>query len=119
MIKTVITQLYIAFCLICFFACEKQKEEFPDIRIGKEGVVDELSLNKQTEKRLLLSGGNGKYIVNVENAQIATADISMDTLKVKGWLEGETFATIISHDKQRSLSGARNKSFRSAASSPI
>ena len=27
MIKTVITQLYIAFCLICFFACEKQKEE--------------------------------------------------------------------------------------------
>lgn len=100
MIKTVITQLYIAFCLICFFACEKQKEEFPDIRIGKEGVVDELSLNKQTEKRLLLSGGNGKYIVNVENAQIATADISMDTLKVKGWLEGETFATIISHDKR-------------------
>ena len=100
MIKTVITQLYIAFCLICFFACEKQKEEFPDIRIGKEGVIDELSLNKQTEKRLLLSGGNGKYIVNVENAQIATADISMDTLKVKGWLEGETFATIISHDKR-------------------
>ena len=48
MIKTVITQLYIAFCLICFFACEKQKEEFPDIRIGKEGVIDELSLNKQT-----------------------------------------------------------------------
>ena len=34
MIKTVITQLYIAFCLICFFACEKQKEEFPDIRIA-------------------------------------------------------------------------------------
>lgn len=47
-----------------------------------------------------MSGGNGKYIVNVENAQIATADISMDTLKVKGWLEGETFATIISHDKR-------------------
>lgn len=54
MIKTVITQLYIAFCLICFFACEKQKEEFPDIRIGKEGVIDELSLNKQTEKLSLI-----------------------------------------------------------------
>ena len=52
MIKTVITQLYIAFCLICFLHV-KNKEEFPDIRIGKEGVVDELSLNKQTEKRLL------------------------------------------------------------------
>ena len=46
MIKTVITQLYIAFCLICFFACEKQKEEFPDIRIGKEGVVDETDREK-------------------------------------------------------------------------
>lgn len=36
MIKNVITQLCIVFCLICFFACEKQKEELPDIRIGKE-----------------------------------------------------------------------------------
>lgn len=85
------------------FACEKQKEELPDIRIGKEKGVEELLLNKQTEKRLLLSGGNGKYIVNVENAQIATAYISMDTLKVKGLLEGETFATIISHDKRARL----------------
>ena len=34
MIKNVITQLCIIFCLICFFACEKQKEELPDIRIG-------------------------------------------------------------------------------------
>ena len=103
MIKNVITQLCIIFCLICFFACEKQKEELPDIRIGKEKSVEELLLNKQTEKRLLLSGGNGKYIVNVENAQIATAYISMDTLKVKGLLEGETFATIISHDKRARL----------------
>lgn len=100
MIKTGIIKLCITFCLICFFACEKQKEEFPDIRIGKEKAVDELSLNKQTEKRLLLSGGNGKYIVNVENGQIAAVYISADTLKVKGLLEGETFATIISHDKR-------------------
>ena len=82
MIKTVITQLYIAFCLICFFACEKQKEEFPDIRIGKEGVIDELSLNKQTEKRLLLSGGNGKYIVNVENVQMRIQNLPFTTFSL-------------------------------------
>lgn len=103
MIKNVVTKLCLTFCLICLFACEKQKEELPDIRIGKEKAIDELSLNKQTEKKLLLSGGNGKYIVNVENAQIATAYMSMDTLKIKGLLEGETFATIISHDKRAKL----------------
>lgn len=103
MIKNVVTKLCLTFCLICLFACEKQKEELPDIRIGKEKAIDELSLNKQTEKKLLLSGGNGKYIVNVENAQIATAYMSMDTLKIKGLLEGETFATIISHDKRARL----------------
>ena len=100
MSKNIITTLYIAFCIICCFACEEQKEEYPDIRIGKETHVNELSLNKQTEKKLHVSGGNGKYIVNVENSQIATAEMSMDTLKVRGLLEGETFATIISHDKR-------------------
>lgn len=84
--------------LLCL---RRAEEEYPDIRIGKEKTsVDELSLNKQTEKRLIVSGGNGKYIVNVENSQIATAQMSMDTLKVKGLLEGETFATILSHDKR-------------------
>ncbi len=101
MSKNILSTLCIAFCIIGFFACEERKEEYPDIRIGKEKTsVDELSLNKQTEKRLIVSGGNGKYIVNVENSQIATAQMSMDTLKVKGLLEGETFATILSHDKR-------------------
>ena len=100
MSKNRITALCVAFSIICSFACEDRKEEYPDIRIGKEKNVDELSLNKQTEKRLLVSGGNGKYIVNVENSQIATAQMSMDTLKVKGLLEGETFATVLSHAKR-------------------
>lgn len=100
MMKNLITLSCASFCFFCFSACETQKEEYPDIRIGKEKAVDELSLNKQTEKRLLVSGGNGKYIVNVENSQIATAQMSMDTLKIKGLLEGETFATLISHDKR-------------------
>lgn len=100
MINNIIARFCIASCIICCFACEERKEEYPDIRIGKETPVDKLSLNKQTEKRLIVSGGNGKYIVNVENSQIATAQISMDTLKVKGLMEGETFATILSHDKR-------------------
>lgn len=98
--KNIITKLFIACSIIGLIACEKQEEEYPNIRIGKESPINELSLNKLTEKRLILSGGNGKYIVNVENAQIATAEISIDTLKVKGLLEGETFATILSHDKR-------------------
>lgn len=36
-------------------------------------------------------------------AQIATAAMSLDTLKIKGMLEGETFVTIISHDKRMKL----------------
>lgn len=103
MIKNVMTLLCCSFCLFCFWACETQKEEYPDIRIGKEEPIDELSLNKQTEKRILLSGGNGKYIANVENAQIATVRMSLDTLKIKGLLEGETFVTILSHDKRARL----------------
>lgn len=103
MITNIVTKLCLTFCLICLFACEKLKEELPDIKIGKEKAIVELSLNKQTEKKLLLSGGNGKYIVYVENAQIATAHMSMDTLKIKGLLEGETFVTIISHDKRAKL----------------
>lgn len=50
MSKNRITALCVAFSIICSFACEDRKEEYPDIRIGKEKNVDELSLNKQTEK---------------------------------------------------------------------
>lgn len=89
--------------LACLLACEEHTEEYPEIHIGKESGIDKLTLNKFTEKRLLLSGGNGKFIVNIENSQIATAHISLDTLKVKGLLEGETFATVISHDRRMRL----------------
>ena len=47
MSKNRITALCVAFSIICSFACEDRKEEYPDIRIGKEKNVDELSLNKQ------------------------------------------------------------------------
>ena len=104
MINKILLQLCVALFSICFLACEKQREEYPDIQIGKDKTISELFLNKQMEKKVLLSGGNGKYMVNVENSQIATARISGDTLKVKGLLEGTTFATVISHDKSVRLS---------------
>ena len=48
MIKTVITQLYIAFCLICFFACEKQKEEFQKkLEADKKAREDAANARKQ------------------------------------------------------------------------
>ncbi len=104
MIRNFFNTLGLGIYMVCLFtslfACEEHTEEYPEIRIGKEGGVDELRLNKFTEKRLLLSGGNGKFLVNIENAQIATAHISLDTLKIRGLLEGETFATIISHDRR-------------------
>lgn len=93
------------FYLLFVVACDKDKdvEQFPDIQIGKPVAVKDLTLNKQTEKRLIVSGGNGKYAVNIENSQIATAKMSVDTLIVKGLLEGETFLTVLSHDKSAKL----------------
>ncbi len=90
-------------CASGFIGCEDENETFPDIQIGQNINMDELYLNKNTEKKILLSGGNGKYIVNIEDSRIASASISMDTLKVSGLYEGETFATILSHDKKKKL----------------
>lgn len=98
--KHTIIHLCLSLCLLGLLSCEGHQEEYPDIRIGQETPIDEVALNKQTEKRIIVSGGNGKFIVNVANSQIATASMSMDTLKIKGLWEGETYATIISHDKR-------------------
>lgn len=100
--KKILFILYI-FCAFSLIGCEKENDIFPDIQIGKDNNINELYLNKNIEKKILLSGGNGKYIVNVENSRIASASISMDTLKVSGLYEGETFATILSHDKKKKL----------------
>lgn len=75
-----------------------------DIKIGKEKEsISEVHLNKQTERAFVLSGGNGKYYANIADSKIAQISVSNDTLRVKGILEGETFATIISHDKKANL----------------
>lgn len=42
MSKNRITALCVAFSIICSFACEDRKEEYPDIRIGKEKNVERI-----------------------------------------------------------------------------
>ena len=93
-----------ALLLLAFQACkEEDKTPVSDIRIGKGEMLSEISLNRQTERKILLSGGNSKFKVNIEDSRIATVSISRDTLKIKGLFEGETFATITSHDKRARL----------------
>lgn len=90
--------------LLAFQACkEEDKTPISDIQIGKEEMLKEVSLNRQTERKILLSGGNGKFRVNVEDSRVASVSISRDTLRVKGIFEGETFATVTSHDKRARL----------------
>ncbi len=52
------------------------------------------------ERKILLSGGNEKFSVDIENSRIAKASVYRDTLKIKGLLEGQTFASIKSHNQE-------------------
>ena len=77
------------------FACDKDNnQEVKDIRLGVEDV-NEVSLNKLSTRMILLTGGTGKYTVNVADSKIASASISKDTLRISGILEGNTYATIL------------------------
>ena len=94
------------FVLFFIYACNKDKNEneYPNIKIGTEETsISEISINKLTQRDILLSGGNQKFSVNIENSKFAQASISQDTLKIKALWEGETFATIHSHDKKAQL----------------
>lgn len=96
--------LYMSTLLIAFSACKHEVlVPITDIKIGGDEMLSEVALNRQVERKILLSGGSGKYKVNVHDSRIATASISKDTLRIKGILEGETFATVISHDKKAKL----------------
>ena len=88
-----------------FISCNKDgKNEYPEIKVGKgETSLQEISINKLTERKIVLSGGNEKFSANIENSKLAQVSIHQDTLKVKGLFEGETFATIISHDRKARL----------------
>ncbi len=91
--------------LYTFFSCEKDKEIYTEpIKIGKgEESLTEVSINRQTTRDIVLSGGNNKFLVNVADSKIATAKMVQDTLKLTGLFEGETYATILSLDMKATL----------------
>lgn len=67
------------------------------LRLGDN--LSEIVLNKDTERKIVLHGGNGKYQALVESTEVARVSTNLDTLKVKGVLEGETFVMLASHDQ--------------------
>lgn len=96
--------LFFVIILLSIFSCEDENDVFSDIKIGKEASsLQDVLVNNGSERSILLSGGNGKYTVNVADSKIASVKISNDTLKIKGLFEGETFATLFSHDKKAKL----------------
>ncbi len=86
------------------FACSTQdKEDMPELKIGKEDFT-QININTETLRRIILLGGNGKYTASIANPNIASLKISQDTLKITGLYEGETYATIHSHNFSKRLS---------------
>uniref|UniRef100_A0AB33JDI1 Lipoprotein n=2 Tax=unclassified Prevotella TaxID=2638335 RepID=A0AB33JDI1_9BACT len=85
-------------------ACgQNDTADMPDIQIGKGESLNEISINKETVRDIILSGGDGKFSVNVADSKIATATMIEDTLRIKGVFEGQTFATILSHDLRKRI----------------
>lgn len=71
--------------------------QYAPLELGDK--ITEVTINRQVERKILMLGGDGKYQALVEDARIAQVTTSLDTLKIKGVLEGETFAVIHSHDQ--------------------
>ena len=106
MIKyTKIYSLVLMFIIISFTMVNCREDDTLSLsEITLKGLeTDSISVNTQTTKIFLLRGGNEKYAVNVANSKLAEVKISYDTLKVKGLFEGNTYATILSHDKQKKI----------------
>lgn len=83
---------------ISFVACDDDSGQgLKDIRVGTDDL-NEVSINKLSTRTIILSGGNGKYTVNVADSKIAGVNISKDTLRISGLWEGNTYATIVSGD---------------------
>ncbi|MFC2413709.1 MAG: hypothetical protein ACFNQF_06835 [Bacteroides sp.] len=96
---------YIALALVILLAaCEKHlKEEGREIEINGSEHLSEVAFSKLTTRTLLLSGGNGKYSASVADSRVASVKVSMDTMRITGHLEGETYATILSGDYKKRL----------------
>ena len=71
-------------CGIVFAACDSDNvQEKNDIRLGTDNIT-EVSLNKLSTRTIILSGGTGKYMVNVADSKVADVKISKDTLRISG-----------------------------------
>lgn len=69
------------------------------LKVGAEDVR-EVVLHRQSSRQIILKGGNGKYHANIADSKIADLSLHQDTMTIKALLEGETFATVLSHDQQ-------------------
>lgn len=89
-------------CIGIFFlvSCSPNEiDAFSPLKIGKEDVR-EVVLHRLSKRQIILEGGNGKYKANIADSKIADINLRQDTLTIKALLEGETFATVMSHDQQ-------------------
>lgn len=99
-------QIFLSIIIIGLYSCraDEHREQEKPLKIGQEDkTISDVMVNPGLERNIILSGGNGKYEVNISDSKIASAKISHDTLKIKGILEGETFATITSHNQKQRL----------------
>lgn len=89
--------------LLVLASCQKQnKSQSPEIHLGNP-PISEVSINRLTTRNIVLTGGDGRFTADIENSKIAHISVVKDTLKVRGLLEGETFARVFSHDKSAEL----------------
>ncbi len=96
--------IFFLFLAVLIASCEQENlTNVTDIQVGKGESLKEVSINKETTRDIILSGGNGKFVVNVADSRIVTATIIEDTLRLKGIFEGKTYATILSHDLKKRI----------------
>lgn len=92
------------FALLSLTSCQEGVlSDISPISIGGKDALTSIQINRLSERHILLSGGSDRYRVNVEDSRIAGVSVHHDTLKVKGLLEGETYASVLSHDQSARL----------------
>ena len=80
-------------------ACQPDTYEgITPIVIGEGEPLTHISINRDTERHLILSGGNGKYRAYSSDRRLMEVQVHQDTLKIRARLEGEAYATVHSHD---------------------
>lgn len=95
--------LYVASGLL-LTACQTETAEYlTPIQIGQGETLTHISINRDTERHLLLSGGNGKYRAYSSDKRLMDIHVHHDTLKVKAILEGEAYTVVHSHDQSQRL----------------